>query len=122
MDFALFNPTFDFLAPTFRKLYLKSKKRYALKILNSINQKDVAALCKISEILRRTCLIKHKDAVTLSGADWAIFLNKHSHTKIEKSLLSLLVDAPYMPESKQITADDFDKIKNFALSFVEDNL
>ena len=110
------------LSPFFIKLYRKSRKRYALKILSAVDQKDAEALCKISETLRRICLIKHKNAVALSGENWAAFLTKYAHIKIKKELLNLLINAPYMPQNKDIDAADFEQIKNFALSFAKDNL
>lgn len=110
------------LSPYLRKLYLKSKKRYALILLKNMNESNIQNLCAISELLRRICKLKYKSAVALYGHDWAAFLNEKSSLKLPEKLMRLLIDAPYAPKNIQISKSDFEAIQNFAASFVETNL
>ena len=110
------------LAPYFRHLYLQSKKKYAFDFLNALTQKNMASVCKISELLRRICKIKHKKAVALYGADWAGFLNETSKEKLPKYQMNILINAPYAPLWNELSDDDFNALKNFAKNWVESNL
>jgi len=52
----------------------KSKKRYALYLLQHIPQDNIAAAAlQISEILRRICVFKYKEAAALLG--WNFLIN-----------------------------------------------
>lgn len=108
--------------PYFRRLYLQSKKKYAFAFLASLNQKNMAEVCKISELLRRICKIKHKKAVALYGKDWADFLAHTSKKKLPEHQMKILINAPYAPAWLELSADDFTSLKDFAKNWVENNL
>lgn len=110
------------LFPYFKKLYLKSKKRFTLHLLKGINDANISNLCLISEILRRICKLKHQSAVSLYGTAWADFLNQKSTVKLPSKLMQLLVNAPYAPKNTTIPPSDFKAIQDFAVSFTENNL
>lgn len=107
-------------------LYLRrySKSRYALKLLRNISTLNaVYAAQQMSEILRRICVFKYKDAAILAGQDWIDFLNKHSKEKIQGPLAELLVNAPYIPEEKSsYSSDDAEKLRNFCQNWIGENL
>ena len=70
----------------------KSRKHYALKKLEKIDtQKTVVAALQMSELLRRICNVKYKEASTLYGEEWINFLNEHSSSKIVGDEAKLLV-------------------------------
>lgn len=108
--------------PYLRRLYLQSKKNYAFRVLAALNQKNMAGVCKISELLRRICKIKHKKAVALYGADWANFLAQTSKRKLPKYQMDILINAPYAPAWLELSQNDFEALKNFATNWVENNL
>ena len=57
-------------------LYLRrySKARYALKLLREISAENIIDAAKqMSEILRRICILKYKEAAALLGPDWIVF-------------------------------------------------
>ena len=109
-------------SPFLYKLWRQNKKRYALKMLENIKTKDVSGVARISELLRRICILKYPDAVALFGDKWLSFLKKHNKSALSKSQKNLLCQAPYMPQDKAVLNEDFDAIKAFAHSFLEDNL
>ena len=108
--------------PYFRYLYLKSKKKYARDILQGLKEKNMSDVCKISELLRRICKIKHKKAVALYGKEWAEFLNKTGGLKLSKEQMDILVSAPYAPPSQPLSEQDFKSMQEFASQWVENNL
>ena len=108
--------------PYLRRLYLQSKKNYAFRFLASLSQNNMAGVCKISELLRRICKIKHKKAVALYGGDWADFLAHTSKKKLPKYQMEILINAPYAPAWLELSADDFTALKDFAKNWVENNL
>ena len=110
------------MTPYFRHLYLQSKKKYAFDFLNALTQKNMASVCKISELLRRICKIKHKKAVALYGDEWGDFLNKTSQVKLSKQQMKILLNAPYAPLWLEVSRDDFSALRNFAQKWVEANL
>ncbi len=109
---------------TFLFIYRRSKKRYALKILESLSAENaVNAAREASETLRRICVYKYKEAVALSGREWVDFLNSHSNKKLEGKSAALLMDAPYMPEaSKAYSADDLKGLMDFCRHWIGENL
>ncbi len=113
---------FLFAWPLWRHFYHQTKKYYALEKIKKIKERNVASLCLISEILRRICLVKHKDSVSLFGKQWRDFLCAHSHYTIDNNDLTLLANAPYVKKNLLVDAKSFEQIKNFAKAFVEDNL
>lgn len=110
------------LFPYFRRLYLQSKKKYAFDILNALQEQNMQSVCKISELLRRICKIKHKKAVALFGPAWIDFLNQTAANKLSEAQIKILVNAPYAPETLNIPEQDFNAVKDFAKSWVEANL
>lgn len=108
--------------PYLMHLYLQTKKKYALRLLDSLNQSSTSSVCKISEVLRRICKIKYKDSVGLYGTKWADFLNRTSSKKLPPYLMTILINAPYAPAWNQLNEHDFKEIKNFATDWVRYNL
>lgn len=110
------------LLPYFRHLYLQSKKKYAFDILNALQEQNMQSVCKISELLRRICKIKHKKAIALFGPAWIDFLNQTAAKKLSDSQIKILINAPYAPETLNIPEQDFNAVKDFAKTWVEANL
>lgn len=110
------------LLPFLYRIWLKSKKRYALKNLNKLTEMNMDSVCTISELLRRICILKYPDAVALSGKKWIDFLRTKTSQKIEKSAADILSFGPYMPKDTTVNQADFEALKNFARTFLEDNL
>lgn len=102
----------------------KSKKRYALRLIANIrSQNSIESAAEISAILRRICIYKYKEAITLSGQQWIDFLNQHSKTKISGKAERLLEDAPYISKDTQTyTQEDFEKLSKFAAAWIGENL
>lgn len=74
-----------------------SKKHYALNKLKKIDTgKVVLAAVQMSELLRRICNVKYKDARALYGQEWIDFLNEHANHKIDGDVAKLLMFAPFM--------------------------
>lgn len=75
----------------------QKQKRYALYLLAHVRQENaVAAALQMSEILRRICVYKYKEAAALYGQPWLDFLNRYAKIKLEGASARLLLDAPYM--------------------------
>ena len=102
----------------------KSKKRYAIKLLNNNTADNIKkSASAMSEVLRRICVYKYPEALVLSGQNWADFLNKHSKTKLDNETAKLLINAPYMPDnSKSYDAETLQKLKVFCLKWIGENL
>ncbi|MBR1948316.1 MAG: DUF4381 domain-containing protein [Alphaproteobacteria bacterium] len=107
-----------------RYIVKKSKKRYALKLVNDISFENIQkSASAISEILRRICVYKYREALVLSSQDWIDFLQDHSKNKMDKKTADLLINAPYMPSnSKSYGIEDLQKLKKFCLSWIGENL
>lgn len=105
-------------------LHRKSKKRYALYLLEHIHRDNaVAAALQMSEILRRICVYKYKDATALYGQSWLDFLNQHSKTRLEGVPAQLLLEAPYMcPGSERYSPQDVEQLRRFSAAWIGDNL
>ncbi len=107
-------------------LYLRrySKARYALKLLKEISAKNVVEAAKeMSEILRRICVFKYKEAAALLGTDWIAFLNKNSKTPIEGKSAELLINAPYIPkESSTYSVENLEDLRRFCQKWIGENL
>lgn len=112
------------LAELFLILRRKSKKRYALRLLNNIYcNNTLESVIEMSAILRRICVYKYKEAAVLSGQAWLDFLNLHSKTKLEGKPARLLLDAPYMkPEGKSYSSADVVKLRQFCQAWIGENL
>lgn len=106
-----------------RCLLKKSKKRYALKLLSEIEGEGLTAAVKMSEILRRICVYKYKNAAVLFGKDWIDFLNLHAKHKLEGRAANLLKDAPYIGNRSSVyNQDDLKELYSFCQSWIGDNL
>lgn len=106
-----------------RCLLRKSKKRYALKLLAQVQNDGLPAAVKMSEILRRICVYKYKNATALFGKEWIDFLNSHAKHKLEGKAANLLKDAPYIGDkSSSYNQDDLNKLYLFCQSWIGDNL
>ena len=93
----------------------KSRKVFALKTLENIDTHNVVNdSVKISEILRRICVYKYKEAVTLTGKEWLYFLNSKSKDKISSQAAELLINAPYISKkSTSFSEKDLAELKIF---------
>ena len=108
----------------FRFLRLKSKKIYAQKLLKDVSLTSrQAAAAKMSEILRRICVLKYPEALCLSGQEWVAFLASHTKEKLSKNVAELLKNAPYMPEkSLEKAEDDVKALQEFCRRWIGENL
>lgn len=105
-----------------RRIYLRGKKYYALELIRSNRENSVAAASQISELLRRICLYKYKNAVSLFGKDWVLFLNAHCKRQISGNAARLLIYAPYLPKNGKYAAEDYEKLRQFAADWIGENL
>ena len=107
-------------------LYLRrySKARYALKLLQNISNANVVKAAKeMSEILRRICVLKYKEAAILLGADWIDFLNQKTKNPIGGKTAELLINAPYIPqESSTYSQEDLESLRRFCQKWIGENL
>ena len=102
----------------------KSKKLYALRLLDSIKAANIVEEAReMSEILRRICIFKYPEAAALFGRPWIDFLNSHSREKLEGKAAELLIDAPYIhPATKTFVQTDADKLREYCQSWIGENL
>ena len=107
-----------------RFLRLKSKKIYAQKLLKDVSlTSHQAAAAKMSEILRRICVLKYPEALCLSGEDWVKFLASHTKENLSKNIAELLKNAPYMPQgSLEKAEDDVKALQEFCKRWIGENL
>lgn len=107
-------------------LYVRrySKSRYALKLLRNVSTLNaVYAAQQMSEILRRICVLKYKEAAALPGKEWLNFLNQHSKNKLNGNAAELLLNAPYIPDDSQTySSEDAEKLRNYCQSWIGENL
>lgn len=101
-----------------------SRKYYALKMLQKINtKKPIESAVKISELLRRICIYKYKNANVLYAQEWIDFLNSKAKVKINGKYAKLLEYAPYMDANNNTyTQDDAEAIKEFAKQWIGVNV
>ena len=111
-----------FMYKLFKFIYAKSKKYYALNLLKKARQNNVQSVIKISEILRRVCLYKYKDAVSLFGNEWIEFLNKHCKQQIKGQAAELLVYAPYIQKNMQYDQKIYKMIRKYVKHWIGENL
>ena len=106
-----------------RFLWLKSKKRYALELLEKNYSSNLSSAVKMSEILRRICVYKYPNAASVFGQEWIDFLNNHTHRKITGKTARLLLDAPYIhPNSKVYHEKDITDLYTFCRQWIGENL
>ncbi len=107
----------------FVRLYrIKSKKLYAIRLLDSLDKKTASAI-KMSEILRRICVYKYPEASTLLSKEWIKFLNSHSKSPIKDGAANLLINAPYInPDTAVYSQQDINDLYDFCRSWIGENL
>ena len=105
------------------RLYrIKSKKLYAIKLLDALEKKTASAI-KMSEILRRICVYKYPEASTFLSKDWIKFLNSHSKSPIKDGAVNLLINAPYInPDTVVYSQQDIKDLYDFCRSWIGENL
>lgn len=112
-----------FLYVLFRKYRKRSKKQYALSLLEAYGVDTVAAAAGMSEILRRICLIKYKEAAALFGNEWIDFLNRHCRKKLSGKAAELLINAPYLNKNAHTYEPrEIRELRNFCISWIGENL
>ena len=101
-----------------------SKKHYALNKLKKIDEsKTIAAAVQMSELLRRVCNVKYKNASVLYGQEWIDFLNEHTTHKIDGDVAKLLMFAPFMNvEDKTYDKECAMELKSFCQYWIGANL
>lgn len=105
--------------------YLRvNKRRYALKEAENITiENPVSAAVLLSELLRRVCLLKYKEASAFSGEDWISFLNEHSSSPLGEKAAKLLSFAPFMnTDDMTYSTGDAENLKQFCLKWIGENL
>ena len=102
----------------------KSKKLYALRLLNKTQNDSLFAAAQMSEILRRICVYKYPEAAALDGQRWLDFLTHHSKKNaLSKSAAALLLNAPYMPEDRHdFAAAAIVALRDFCRRWIGENL
>lgn len=107
-----------------RLILRKSRKRYALSLLNKISPEYVVASARqMSELLRRVCVYKYPQAAALYGREWADFLNRHAKIRLTGAAEKLLLDAPYVaPATTAYSPEDAENLRKFCRSWIGENL
>lgn len=101
-----------------------SKRVYARRLLkkNAAQNTLAAAVC-MSELLRRICVSRYPEAVSLTGKNWTDFLNNRTSRKLPEKTAQLLETAPYLPaDSTMFSAAEVADLRQFCLAFIGDNL
>ena len=107
---------------TFKYLKSKSKKYYALWLLQNADTDTLESAIKISEVLRRICVLKYAEAVSLFGDDWIKFLNMHSKKNLTSGAANILVYAPYVKKDKKYSNKDYQDLRSYAKQWIGENL
>ena len=115
---------FVLIVALFQLLRKKSKKLYALHLLKNIYcNNSLRSVVEMSALLRRICVFKYKEAMTLYGEDWLNFLNSHSSKKLEGESAQLLLDAPYMKNLPQdFKSGNVVRLRLFCQNWIGENL
>ncbi len=102
----------------------KSKKLYALHLLQNIYcNNTIASAVEMSGLLRRICIFKYKEAITLSGTNWINFLNSKTKKPLADKTAELLLNAPYIPQnSKGFAQSDVIALRQFCKNWIGENL
>ena len=103
---------------------IKSKKLYALRLLKATDKSSsIKAAANMSEILRRICVYKYPEALSLNGTEWIDFIHLHSKTKMSIKTAELLLNAPYMPcNNHTYSSNDVDELELFCQHWIGENL
>ena len=105
-----------------KMLWRQSAKIYARRVLMSLkNDTGLSAAVKMSEILRRACLRKYPEAVSLSGKEWMAFLNDKSKWKLTDSAAELLQNAPFMVK-QSYKSEDMSTVWRYCYDWIGANL
>jgi len=101
-----------------------SKRIYALRQLKNINTENpVIAAIKFSELLRRVCHFKFREASALYGKEWIEFLNSRATHKISDESAKLLINAPFMNiEDKLYSQQTAEDLRTFCKYWIGANL
>lgn len=101
-----------------------SARLYAHKLLKPLRQENsVSAAVKMSEILRRVCVRKYPQAVSLVGNEWIEFLNAHSAHPLDEKTAELLKNAPFIPHNSSLyQKEDVQKLWQFCYEWIGVNL
>lgn len=108
----------------FLSILKTSKKYYALRKLKSIDvSKPIDAGVQMSELLKRICNVKYREASVLYGKEWLDFLNKTTNKKLSSKASNLLIYAPFIDKNeKKYTSKDATNLKDFCKNWIGDNL
>ncbi len=100
-----------------------SKKYYALKELKNFDSlSEIDTVISISNLLRRICAIKYKEAASLYGKEWVIFLT-NKDISLSKEAAELLIYAPFMDKNtKNFKSKYVNELKSFCKKWIGDNL
>ncbi|MBQ8751245.1 MAG: DUF4381 domain-containing protein [Alphaproteobacteria bacterium] len=101
-----------------------SKRLYALKKLKQINNENpIVFAIEVSELLRRICNVKYKEASVLHGNEWINFLNEHTKNNLSKKTSELLMYAPFIDKNeKKYSQKEVLELSNFCKQWIGDNL
>ena len=101
-----------------------SKKLYAKYLLEkNANGNSIQDAVSMSEILRRICLNRYPEAVSLVGDEWIDFINSKTKNKLSEKSSNLLKDAPYIPaDTKMYTEEDVKDLRIFCFEWIGENL
>lgn len=101
-----------------------SARLYARKLLLPLKDSyELSAAVKMSEILRRICVRKYPEAVSLFGNEWVEFLNRKSKHQLDEKSAELLKNAPFMHNLPDgYTKEDLTLLWNFCENWVGENL
>ena len=108
----------------FRLIRRKSKRLFALRLLdNTQTGNPILDALRISEILRRICIYKYRDAAGLFGDAWLAFLYAHTKSTLTEKPAELLLNGPYISEkSKEYSAKDVEALRDFCKNWIKENL
>lgn len=100
-----------------------SKRYYALKELKNLDLLvGIDAVIGLSNLLRRICSIKYKNASSLYGKDWVNFLTSEGRC-LSADAANLLINAPFMNrKTKKYNQKTIDELKTFGRKWIGDNL
>ena len=101
-----------------------SKRIYALKKLKKIEASEpIDAAIQMSELLRRICAYKYKEASALYGKEWIAFLNNHCSVHLSEEASKLLVFAPFMDKKDDTYNTNIAlELKTFCKNWIGANL
>lgn len=114
-----------FFVIIFVKRFIKtSRKYYALKTLEKIDTSHViSSAIDISNLLRRICVLKYKEASTLYGKEWAEFLIKKTSIPFDVKAKDLLIFAPFInKDTTKFSETDAQNLKIFCKKWIGENL